>query len=153
MKEETVYGKLEEITRRDPRFSLRSYFFILAAVDYCLSRLRERRHLSGQELCEGIRDFAIMTFGPMTSFVFECWGIRACRDFGEIVYNLIDMNILTRSSRDRIEDFDDVYEFSDAFRYIEQPLPADFLLRFVYEKDVPVGGFKLPSVITERGTI
>ena len=73
----------------------------------------------------------------MAGFVFDCWGIRTTRDFGEIVYHLIGKQILTQSSRDRIDDFDDVYEFSDAFRDVIKPLPPDFRLHFGYEKGVP----------------
>ena len=48
------------------------------------------RHVSGQELLDGIRRFALNQFGPMVVTVFEEWGVHNCRDFGEIVFNMVE---------------------------------------------------------------
>ena len=74
------------------------------------------RHVTGQELLGGIRDYALGQFGPMTMTVFEEWGVRSCADFGEIVFNMVEHSLLAKTERDSREDFKDGYDFADAFR-------------------------------------
>lgn len=74
------------------------------------------RHLSGQELCEAIRQFAIEEYGFMAKVVLNSWGVRTTSDFGEIVYNLIRIGLMRKSKQDRREDFDGCYDFEDAFQ-------------------------------------
>jgi uncharacterized repeat protein (TIGR04138 family) len=138
--ESLTYKRFEEITDQDQRYSLRAYFFILAAVDYCLSKLPERKHISGSELCEGAREYGIMMFGPMVLFVLHSWGIRSTRDIGEIVYLLISKNMLSKSPDDNIEDFEHVYDFIEAFKEVTKPLPSNFCLEFSYEDEISVKG-------------
>ena len=80
------------------------------------------RHVSGQELLDGIREFALKQYGPMTQLVLQEWGIYRCEDFGEIVFNMIDYQILKKTSNDSREDFKGGYEFNDAFKKPFQPL-------------------------------
>ncbi len=74
-----------------------------------------QRHVTGQQLCEGIREYAISQFGLMSKVVLNSWGIQTTSDFGEIVYNLIRVGVLKKSSRDRRSHFNDVYDFEEAF--------------------------------------
>jgi uncharacterized repeat protein (TIGR04138 family) len=74
------------------------------------------RHVSGQELLNGIRQFALQQFGPMVVTVFEEWGIRHCRDFGEIVFNMVETGLLAKTEHDTREDFQNGYDFTEAFR-------------------------------------
>jgi uncharacterized repeat protein (TIGR04138 family) len=53
--------------------------------------------------------------------VLEAWGVRRCRDFGEIVFNLIEYNVFSKTESDRREDFSDIYDFEDAFVKPFQP--------------------------------
>ena len=53
---------------------------------------------------------------PNWKIVLNNWGIQRTRDFGEIVYNLIEIGEMTKSDTDRREDFDAVYDFDDAFQ-------------------------------------
>ena len=73
------------------------------------------RHLTGQELCEAIREYAVDQYGLMAKVVLNSWGIRSTGDLGEIVYNLINIGMMKKSSTDRREDFDNVYDFEEAF--------------------------------------
>ena len=73
-------------------------------------------HLTGQELCEAIRINALEQFGYMALVVLRSWGLRTTSDFGEIVYNLIDIGVMNQSESDRREDFNDVYDLEQAFR-------------------------------------
>ena len=73
------------------------------------------RHLTGQELCEAIRQYAIDQYGLLAKNVLNSWGLCSTSDFGEVVYNLIRVGLMKRSSQDRREDFNDCYEFEHAF--------------------------------------
>ena len=74
------------------------------------------RHVSGQELCEAVRRYALAQFGYMAKTVLGSWGIHSTGDVGEIVFNLIRIGQMRKTATDRREDFDDVYDFDTAFR-------------------------------------
>lgn len=112
----TLEAALAEIRRRDGRYSERAYVFVLAALEFAQTRLTARRHLTGSELAWACRDFALEQFGLLAATVLTHWGIRGTDDLGRIVFLLIDVGLLARQPSDRIEDFDRVYEFGDAFR-------------------------------------
>src|SRR5581483_1492029 len=95
MQEVSFEDALEIITLKDPRFPREAYLFVREALDHtqrCLTREREGciRHVSGQELLAGIKDYARTQFGPMAVTVLEEWGIRSCQDFGDIVFNMVE---------------------------------------------------------------
>ena len=73
------------------------------------------RHISGQQLCEGLREYALARWGLMARAVLGRWGITATLDFGKIVYALIDASYMSRTEQDSIEDFRNVYDFKAAF--------------------------------------
>ena len=76
---------------------------------------KNKGHVSGEELLEGIRSFALDRFGPMTLTLMNHWNIRQCRDFGNIVFNLVEFGSLGRTDNDSLEDFEGGYNFQDAF--------------------------------------
>lgn len=95
MQEVSFEEALEIITIKDPRYPREAYLFVREALDHTQrtltkDRLGNIRHVSGQELLAGIRDFASTQFGPMAMMVLEEWGIRSCQDFGEIVFNMVE---------------------------------------------------------------
>jgi len=106
---------IEKVSKRDPRYKDDAYFFVLRGLNFTVARLDKPRHLTGQELSEGIRLYAIDQFGPMAREVLEHWGIAATGDFGNIVYNLIEVKLLAKTETDSIDDFKDVYDFKKAF--------------------------------------
>ena len=111
------------ICREDPRFDRKAYTFVRQALDHTVKDIRKRQpertaksqHVSGPELLAGIRDFALEQYGPLTKTVLNIWGINRCSDFGDIVFNLIDYNVFSKTENDRREDFADIYSFDDAF--------------------------------------
>jgi uncharacterized repeat protein (TIGR04138 family) len=78
--------------------------------------LEKPRHVSGQELLAGIREFALAEFGPMAKTVLNSWGITRTEDFGEIVFNMVEIGLLGRTDKDSREDFANGYDFEEAFR-------------------------------------
>ena len=53
----------------------------------------------------------------MTMTLMEHWNISKCRDFGDIVFNLVDHGILGRTENDSLEDFEGGYTFKEAFEF------------------------------------
>lgn len=82
-----------------------------------------QRHLTGGELCDAIRRYALEQFGYMAATVLGSWGVRCTGDFGNIVFNLIDIGEMSKTKHDRREDFEDVFDFDTAFRrdYVIEP--------------------------------
>jgi uncharacterized repeat protein (TIGR04138 family) len=108
-------GVIAQIVAGQPRYAREAYFFVLASLQHVVSRLPRPRHVSGRELCEGIRHLAIDRFGLMAKQVLEHWGIQRTADVGAIVFQLIDAKLLSKTEQDAQSDFDDVYDFDDVF--------------------------------------
>jgi len=113
--------KIQNVRRRDRRFSRHAYYFVLDALDWTMSELGretmvgEERHVGGRELLLGIKEYASLQFGPMAALVFDRWGVRRSSDFGEIVFNLIDAELLSRRPSDSRLDFVDGIDFRETF--------------------------------------
>lgn len=106
---------LDRLRERHPQFHETAYLFILSALHHVIEQLSEPRHISGRELAEGIRDLALERFGPMARTVLEYWGIRTTRDLGDMVFALVDCGVLIKEDGDSPEDFDNVFDFEEAF--------------------------------------
>ena len=111
-----------QLLQSDLRYQMQAYQFVQDSLAFAQEVLPQEKpqpgedpHLTGQELCEAIRLFAIDQFGYMSKTVLNNWGIHETRDFGEIVYNLIDIGLLRPSDKDEREHFTDVYSFEKAF--------------------------------------
>ncbi len=123
---DTFPADIEKLCARDPRYAADAYFFVVEALNTTTKKhLKQNpdrdKHVTGQELSEGIRDVALEEFGPMAYAVFTEWGIHATNDFGEIVYNLIDIGRLGKTDTDSKSDFNAVFDFDEAFRAPFQP--------------------------------
>ena len=116
MEQLTQYARsLEALLERDRRYPLQSYGFMLSTLNDTISRLPHPRHISGQELAEGFRRFALEQFGPMTLAVMKVWNLRSTDDLGHIVFNLIEIGLLSKTDEDRLEDFRQLYAFHEVF--------------------------------------
>lgn len=121
MKKISYTEALAQIVREDPRYDEQAYLFIREALDYTIQKLDKPlegpgRHVSGTELLDGIRDFALREFGPLAYRVLGHWGVHSCEDFGEMVFNLVDKGILGKTEHDSRGDFRGGYDFEEAFR-------------------------------------
>ena len=111
---------LDRIVAADTRYDKEAYLFLRDALDFTIKARKKQksdlsRHVTGQELLEGVRQFALGEFGPMVLTVFESWGIHQCGDIGEIVFNLIRAGIFGKTDTDSIDDFRNCYDFQEAF--------------------------------------
>ncbi len=112
---------VDVIIRRDRRYHRDAYFFLREVLDFTVKYLgRERdmgpqQHVSGPELLDGFRRYALDQFGPMVPTVLDDWGIHETGDIGNIVFNLIEEGAFGQSDQDRVEDFQNGYSFFNAF--------------------------------------
>jgi len=116
---------------RDPRFHPSAYDFVRDALHIAVKKFRdgdEMKHVSGQELLEGVRDYALKEYGPMALTVLQLWGIQKGLDIGHIVYNLIDVGYFGRSDGDSLQDFDNGFSFDKEL--IRPYLPTSALAQF-----------------------
>ena len=112
------------------RYPLDAFLFVQRGLDFTVTRLHgeiddddlfdeeeleSSRHVSGQDLCRGLRDFAIKEYGLLARTVLRRWSITACRDFGEIVFAMVDGGLMRKTEDDTIHDFNNVFDFSSAF--------------------------------------
>lgn len=119
----TWWDKLHELTQRNPRYPIQAYQFVFEALDYTAQRLRknlsspleQERHVTGQELLEGIKDYALEQFGYMAGVVFEQWGTPRGEDFGEIVFSLVEGGLMGKTESDTKDDFSIGYDFPRIF--------------------------------------
>lgn len=124
---------IAKLLKEDKRYRLEAYIFVFEALSYAQNVLKmgkevpsephdmdppgetggsgRERHLTGQELCEAIRRYALEQYGYMAKCVLNSWGVYKTGDFGEIVFNLIRIGRMRKTKHDRREDFDDVFDF------------------------------------------
>ena len=126
--------QLYQLLKKDPRYTFEAYQFVREALGYAQDVLKlgketagsggkadprpkaqRERHLTGAQLCEAVRMYALEQYGYMSRAVLKSWGLDSTSSIGDIVYNLIDIGWMKRSPTDRREDFDNVYDFADAF--------------------------------------
>jgi len=113
--------RLKCVAARDGRYHINAYRFVYEALDYTVKQLDKKRHISGRELLEGIKNLAIEQFGALAIMVFDVWGLHKTDDFGNIVFNLVEAEMMSRSEDDTRDDFHDVYQFRDVFRIDSKP--------------------------------
>ena len=121
--------KITDLAEMDGRYRKEAFMFILASLEYTLSKLKKRRHLSGQEFSKGIAEYAREQYGYLAKTVLNNWGITRTIDYGEIVYILIDFGLMSKTEDDKKEDFCDVYDFNDEFAW-KKTKPKEFPERF-----------------------
>ena len=111
--------KLDLIVQQDSRYDREAYVFLRDALDHTVKLRKKAReeaaHVTGQQLLEGIRQFALKQFGPMVPTVFGYWGVRRCEDFGEMVFSLIREGVFGKTDNDSLEHFSGGYDFHEAF--------------------------------------
>ena len=122
----SLRAKLTEIVRRDPRYAPEAYEFVYEALEHTQKGLGRpayaepgtevgpEHHATGRELLEGVRELALRQFGLMARTVFRMWGIQGTGDFGEIVFNLVEANMMHKTDQDNRTDFRDVYDLDQA---------------------------------------
>ena len=148
MYEAAFMEAVEKICEKDTRYSPDAYFFVHEALGFTVKMMNKPsegpdRHVTGRELLDGIREFALQAFGPMTLTVLKTWGIKATEDFGDIVFSLVESGKLGSKKEDKKDDFSNGYDFFEAFA--KPFLPAKSPKRRISGKRRSTGSDK-PSV-------
>jgi uncharacterized repeat protein (TIGR04138 family) len=134
--------RFAQLLQEDRRYRAEAYFFVWEALSFAQQELgmgqetpseplqpeaeepepdadvvkqHPQRHVTGQELCEAIRQYALRQFGFMAKTVLNSWGVQKTGDFGDIVFNLLRIGHMRKTKHDRREDFDNIYDFDTAF--------------------------------------
>ena len=117
--EETTATKFRNLLNKYPQYPSYAYDFIYGALSYTNKNIRDpykkSRHVTAEELLEVIRKYALEKFGCLTEIVLDHWNVRSTRDIGNIVFHLVEYDLMGKQEGERIEDFDDVYRFEDVF--------------------------------------
>jgi len=107
--------KIQKILDANQQYKFEAYSFVLAGLHHTVSKLKKPRHVTGGELLEGMRQYALEQFGPMARMVLNYWGIQCTEDIGKIVFALVDAGILRKQPEDSLDDFRNSYTFEEAF--------------------------------------
>jgi uncharacterized repeat protein (TIGR04138 family) len=119
---------VELLAERDLRYHSDAYFFLRDALDHAV-KLRKRQigeigHVTGQQICEAARQLALKQFGPMVPTVFAWWGLERTEDFGEMVWSLIELGVVSKTETDTKADYSLTYDFHTAFVVPYLPKPG-----------------------------
>lgn len=140
---------LAKLLKTDKRYKFDAYLFVFEALNYAHEKMgigeeapteesatepvapkggkrRGPKHLTGQQLCEAVRQYGLEQFGLMAKAVLNSWGVQSTGDIGNIVFNLIEIEQMRKTKQDRREDFDNVFDFETAFvRDFKITVPAE----------------------------
>ena len=109
------FDLVEEIFCQDKRYKPDAYEFVLGGLSFTQKKLKKTAHVSGVQLAHGLRDYAINQYGALASRVLAYWGVSQTQDFGNIVFNMIEKKLLSKTEEDSLLDFAGVYDFKTAF--------------------------------------
>lgn len=126
---ETTRKTLEQVVEECGRYPLGAFEFVREGLNYAVERIHgeaarsddRQCHITGQQLCEGLRQFAIMRYGILAKAVLNHWNIRRTEDFGKIVFAMVEGRLMQKTEDDNIADFDNVFDFRTAFEPPQHP--------------------------------
>ncbi len=123
MSQQTTPQDISKILALAGPYPLAAYQFVQEGLRYTVERVHDHadaapgasRHVSGQQLCLGLRDYAIDQYGLLAPVVLASWHVHRTEDFGRMVFALIEVGAMSKTSQDSLDDFRGVYEFAEAF--------------------------------------
>jgi len=130
----TTQQRLAALAAQDRRYPVEAYHFVFEALDFVIDRQDRQsrrsgekaapdRHVSVQQLLDGLREYALDQFGPLARLVLERWNVYRTEDFGEIVFSLVEHRLLNKQDGDRKGDFRNGFNFREAFDKAWRPSP------------------------------
>jgi uncharacterized repeat protein (TIGR04138 family) len=115
---------LEQVVAEVALYPMEAFEFVQQGLSFTMQRIHgedaaerkgKSRHVSGQDLCQGLREFALAQWGMLARAVLRRWNVTCTLDFGRIVFAMIDARQMQKTDEDTIEDFRNVYDFKTAF--------------------------------------
>jgi uncharacterized repeat protein (TIGR04138 family) len=136
---QTKKKTLEQVVDECGRYPMEAFEFVRHGLNYTVDRIHGDTsnknetdcHVSGKQLSQGLRDYALLRYGVIARPVLAHWGIYHTSDFGRIVYAMVDNKLMQKTDQDDLRDFEGVYDFDDAFEPPQRPRlssPVVFLL-------------------------
>ena len=106
---------IERILEKDARYKADAYEFVMETLSFTQKKFRRLKHVTGEELLKGIKELLLEKFGPLTLSVLKYWGIKSTEDFGNIVFNLVNNKVLSKTEDDSVESFKKGFDFRETF--------------------------------------
>lgn len=112
---------------QDSKYPLSAYLFVQRGLDFTVRRMHgdvdnpqdtrahKNRHVSGHQLCDGLRDLALQEYGLMARTVLTRWNINSSEDFGRVVFAMVEAGLMKKTADDSLDDFMNVYDFDQVF--------------------------------------
>ncbi|MGE0712901.1 MAG: Minf_1886 family protein [Planctomycetota bacterium] len=140
---EDLVRAVQRVADEVGRFPYQAYLFVFRALGRSQEVAGKPRHVSGQELCEAARQVALELFGPLSLMVLDAWNVRTTQDIGAMVFHLVERGLMGKTDDDKLDDFEDVFDFREAFA-AEAALACERPCLSGRERfalaDVPLGG-------------
>jgi uncharacterized repeat protein (TIGR04138 family) len=112
---------LQQVVDAVGTYPVEAYIFVREGLSYTADKIhgetegpQAARHISGRDLCMGLREFALHRWGYMARIVLQRWNITTTLDFGRIVFALVEHNHMQKTDEDTLADFKQVYDFRTA---------------------------------------
>jgi uncharacterized repeat protein (TIGR04138 family) len=126
---QTTRKSLEQVVAECGRYPMEAFEFVRTGLNFAVQRVHgdvsgmseQECHVTGQQLSEGLRDFALRRYGIMARAVLAHWRIQRTNDFGRIVFTMVDNKLMQKTDQDDVHDFDDVFDFRTAFDPPKRP--------------------------------
>jgi uncharacterized repeat protein (TIGR04138 family) len=110
---------LDELAKQSGKYPVDAFNFVREGLKFTVQKIhqncQEEKHISGQDLCWGLRDYAIKRWGLLAPAVLQRWNITTTMDFGRIVFAMVNAGWMAKKDEDDVDDFSDVYDFRSAF--------------------------------------
>jgi len=113
---------LEQVVEEVGLYPREAYEFVQQGLSYTVGKLhgdkkdpKASRHITGRQLSEGLREFALLQWGMLAGTVLRRWNICRTDDFGRIVFAMVKSGWMSKTDEDTIEDFRNVFDFRTAF--------------------------------------
>jgi uncharacterized repeat protein (TIGR04138 family) len=127
-------NSLQEVVDAVGVYPMDAYLFVQQGLSYAVEKIHgevaeptANHHISGRDLCLGLRDVALERWGLLARTVLQRWNITTTLDFGRIVFAMIEHNYMQKTDQDRLDDFRQVYDFrtelESGYRIAALPAP------------------------------
>ena len=126
---------LQEVVDEVGVYPVDAYLFVREGLSYTVDKIHGEvseptasHHISGRDLCQGLRECALQRWGFLARTVLERWNITTTLDFGRIVFAMVESDHMQKTDEDTLADFRQVYDFQTAFErdyHIAPAAPAD----------------------------
>lgn len=98
-----------------------AFLFLLRGFEFAKTHVAESEtrcgsHIDAVDLCWCLHDLAMFSFGDQARQQLEQWNLKSTRDFGEVVFRMIDTGLAKNQEGEGIEEFDDVFDFDHEFK-------------------------------------